>query len=578
MAQLHGGTTPKFGAIIDLLLIALLAVLCIGVADPRGNFPLNDDWSYGLTVQRLMDRGEFRPLGWVSMPLLTHVLWGGLFTSLMGFSFEVLRYATLVSAVLGVLALYGLIWEITASRRAALLCSALLGFNPVFFALSHTFMTDVPFSSLCVAAAWFLTRYLKRRSNVDYVLALGLIVAATLSRQLAIALPVSFCAILLMKDGLRNTQSVVMAWVPLALSACLLGGIKAWMSSTGRLPALYNAQSDELLRVLHHPGELVGAVSYNGLLMLVYSGLFLFPLLISVFARWLASMGARAWRTTAAAFMVVALLVVISKLTGHALHTMPMGENILFKGGIGPMVLKDVYALGLNPVPELPKLLWLAVTGLSLLGSVMLTALLMEGVATWVRNTLRPTEQEYEQAWLGMFFLLAVAVYAAPVLATHLFDRYLILVVPLMAAALLTFFPVPAPSVTTWRSLPSVLGLVLVMGLAVLATLGTKDYLSWNRVRWQALRSLMQDEHVSPARIDGGFEFNGLYLYNPSYAKTTTKSWWWVSDDQYLLACGPVPGYQIIQTYAYRHHLPSYEGKVYVLKRETLGVTQFRAH
>ena len=66
-------------------------VLAIVLVYPFGEFPINDDWSYADTVRRLVEHGEWRLNAWTSMTLATQVLWGWLFSQLMGFSFTTLR-------------------------------------------------------------------------------------------------------------------------------------------------------------------------------------------------------------------------------------------------------------------------------------------------------------------------------------------------------------------------------------------------------------------------------------------------------------------------------------------------------
>ena len=63
----------------------------------------------------------------------------------------------------------------------------------------------------------------------------------------------------------------------------------------------------------------------------------------------------------------------------------------------------------------------------------------------------------------------------------------------------------------------------MVLPSGILTIGATHDYLSWNRVRWQALHNLMQEPQISPNDIDGGFEFNGWYLYDYKYKKVLTK-------------------------------------------------------
>ena len=83
---------------------------------------------------------------------------------------------------------------------------------------------------------------------------------------------------------------------------------------------------------------------------------------------------------------------------------------------------------------------------------------------------------------------------------------------------------------------------MLLAGTAWFAVSATHDYLAWNRARWAALADLTQRDHVDPSRIDGGFEFNALHYYGRRPARSGL-SWWWVQDDEYRVAFGPMDGY-----------------------------------
>jgi hypothetical protein len=91
---------------LDLLIIVALWCVAAFFVNPLGNFPLNDDWSYGTAVKRLLEGDGFRPTGWTAMTLVSQVIWGALFCIPWGFSFTALRFSTLTLALLGICCLY----------------------------------------------------------------------------------------------------------------------------------------------------------------------------------------------------------------------------------------------------------------------------------------------------------------------------------------------------------------------------------------------------------------------------------------------------------------------------------------
>jgi hypothetical protein len=95
----------------------------------------------------------------------------------------------------------------------------------------------------------------------------------------------------------------------------------------------------------------------------------------------------------------------------------------------------------------------------------------------------------------------------------------------------------------------------------------THDYFGWNRSRWQGLDYLMEDLHVPPGQIDGGFEFNGWYGYDVNYRERAGVSWWWVQNNEYVVAFGPLDGYREVLRVPYDRWLQGAQGNLVVLAR-----------
>jgi len=135
---------------LDLAVITFLWVSAVAMVNPVGDFPLGDDWSYGLAVKHLVENGRYQPTGWTMMTLITQTLWGTLFSLPFGFSFTALRFSTLSLSLAGILGTYLLGRQLGGRRFPATAIALTLVFNAIYFALSHTFMTDVHFLALTV--------------------------------------------------------------------------------------------------------------------------------------------------------------------------------------------------------------------------------------------------------------------------------------------------------------------------------------------------------------------------------------------------------------------------------------------
>jgi hypothetical protein len=168
--------------------------------------------------------------------------------------------------------------------------------------------------------------------------------------------------------------------------------------------------------------------------------------------------------------------------------------------------------------------------------------------------------------------VLAGFINVAPYLFYGFYDRYLLMLVPLLAAAMISVSGrFPELAVMEATRTPRAIAFALLALWGVISIAGTRDYLTWNGLRWQALNELMQTRNVGPELIDGGAEFNGYYLYDPAYKATPNKSGWWVQDDVFQIGFGVVPGYTAIEQYDYWHWFPPHHQKIVVMQRNAVN-------
>ena len=153
-----------------------------------------------------------------------------------------------------------------------------------------------------------------------------------------------------------------------------------------------------------------------------------------------------------------------------------------------------------------------------------------------------------------------------------IYDRYLVILIPFLYASIATLLVADYTNHT--KSLKAkekffwVLALVIIGFFFVFSVCGTRDYLTWNRARWEILNDLTEGRHMKAEDIDGGFEFNGLHAYTPDYQRTPDKSWWWVQGDKFVVAFGSIPGYSVIQEHKYRKWMsPTHDGSIVLLEK-----------
>jgi hypothetical protein len=239
----------------------------------------------------------------------------------------------------------------------------------------------------------------------------------------------------------------------------------------------------------------------------------------------------------------------------------PLG-NVLYNFGIGPKLLKDAEIGKLNYDFSLPPLAINSVRTFCFAGALMLFYYCFSFVVNWFKQTNRATLAK-ENAFTFFSFLNIIFLFGTFIIPDFFFDRYL---VQMIFPFIIVLIPYIATLGTNLRNTYFAFGVACLIGL--FSIFATHDYFEWTRARWQGIHYLLDDLKASPSEIDGGFEFNGWYQTKyKDDPNNTTKSWWFVTDDQYMLSFSPMEGYEIIRQYPYKKYLTFETGYIYVLRK-----------
>ena len=554
--------------IINALIIIFLWIVMSILVNPLGDFPLNDDWVYGRAAQSIVKEGNFTLSGGnTSANLVAQAFWGALFCLPFGFSFSALRISTLTLGLIGVLASYGLLREARASRTISFIGAFLIEVNPIYFGLSNTFMTDVPFFAVATMSLYFLIQGLNHNRKVEIIFGILLSYLSILIRQNGIIIPVAFGFAYIFKNGISKSN-IAMAIIPTLIGICLQLSYQSWLELTNRTSPNFNLQSRYLIEAIFSGNILPvirGSIG-NTLLALIYIGLFTFPLIIPMFATRFRTLPLRDRRVIVFAIPTLSISILMIIRLVKKDFIMPYKGNILTDFGLGPLTLHDTFFLksSYSFTPTILKQFWIALTIIAVFSSV----LLMYYLLITAKQLLQKPEniQSSNPKWMNILVILSILLYYLPIGAMGGgFDRYMLLLMPLLMVLVVScdqkiiqLYPINKYMISI------ALAIILIYGGFTVGA--THDYLSWNRIRWQALDGfLLHDLKVSPNKIDGGYEFNCWYLYNPNdtYANKfevnpnkTDKSFWYVDRDDYMITFGSLPAYYELKRYQTGRWLP----------------------
>ena len=194
------------------------------VVNPIGEFPLNDDWSYVLSTKLFAEKGMIDFCDWIAVPLIAQVFYGAVWVKIFGFSFTVLRLSTIALGGLGVIGTYRLLKEHCTQDLYVIIGTLLVAFNPIYFSLSYTFMTDVPFFVCSIWSIRYFLIYLKKKQTSAFYIAVLIALLATLIRQSGLAIFISFAITYLMDSkilGRMSPTALIMPIAPLSIRKML---------------------------------------------------------------------------------------------------------------------------------------------------------------------------------------------------------------------------------------------------------------------------------------------------------------------------------------------------------------------
>ncbi len=528
---------------IVFLLFAIFWTICCLIINPVADFPLNDDWSYALSVKSLAVDGNLEYCGWMSMTLFFQVLWGSLFVKIFGFSFTVLRFSTIVLAFFGSWFTWRLFTELRIHSGMAFLYAAVISLNPIFLNLSMTFMTDVPFYTFAIASTFYLLRYMNTHKRGFLIAGIVLMCCAILIRQLGLAVPAGFFLFGIYR---RKYFYTIPLLIGLLCFAVYQFSVPYFIEDLGRSNEINNLL---LERVLQNPFQTLMDIIKRSIIFFIYFGLFFAPILIFLhmpkgkYVDWL--------------WLVIALVSTYILFSVDFL--MPLNKNILVDFGIGPRTLYDVHVTEETDLSTLPIFSRLQFTFIGLMFGLKV----VEGVfrkVVWLRTTSFQRPNSY------MVMICIGICYLIPIMAVDNFDRYYLFLFPIVVALIANYLTIRR---TLWKGVQWVF---MTTFLCMFTFLGNSYYFAWNRARWQGIEYLVNDLKVPTNRIDGGFEYNGWYNYNPDDFNDNVKNLW-VPNDDYRICFESINGYEVIKEYPYREWLKfGSERTVKVLRKE--GITE----
>lgn len=473
---LHLSTLP--------LLVGLVSAGLIVYFDLGTPLPFNDDWLYAWSAQHISLDGIQR-LPWQFGTAYPQAVWGWLTT--FGQAQEpYLRLTILPFVLLAAVSSYRIARTLGADKLWSGMAAVALLTTPVYLNLSTSFMSDVPYCALMLAAADAGVRWVQDGNARGQFVAWTAL--AILQRQVGAGIVAALTLALLLgwrsrRPGSRDLIWLGATWV--AVFAITLGpvvlGLRTQIEQS-YLDLVLNSQGAYLQRAWEYLPAMLG--------------IFLIPFAAGILfqRRGAESLPLRSPRNlitlVAVALGGIGLFAAIGQLTSR---------QEIFPGDIWSRAGYVITSRGTKP-SVYPEGVWLVVE-VAAIGSAAILLLLR--ARSWAKISILPA---------AMFLLIAAAVQMVEIMLTFTFDRYY-----LVPAALLV--PVVA-TIASRSALPRVaLAWAMLASLAGLSmhVVAQQDYEAWQVARDKAARFAYQ--FAAPETVLVGYEPYAVYVVVPEYER-----------------------------------------------------------
>jgi hypothetical protein len=491
----------------DGLFCALLMTICLLLAYPFVEMGFIDDWSYIKTTQTFLQTGHFIYNGWAAMPLGWQVLWGALFSKLLGFSFIHVRLSILPLAAASVYLYHQILIRFGLARTYAIFGALALALSPIFMLMSASYMTDIPGLFCTLLCLYLCQRALA--ASMDRAALGWLYFAAVANIGGGTVRQTAWLGVLVMVPST--------AWLLRRRRGLLMGGALLWLAGViGVLACMHwvNHQPYFVPESVSHGSFALGALKHafkqeiQALLCLL---LLLFPILVAWFplARFLPRR-LLLWASVISSVLLTGFLLYCTKhgiLESWTAPWIPHVVGLLRDGGVGTIP---------GPVPFAFQNWQRIIITAFVLGAALLFCL---HPFTRVWGSTRRSPVPESLSWYQMFWLLApftLSYLGALILqgtTATIWDRYLL---PLQAVGIIFLLryhqDLAAPGsrrlVSSFSlSRPHVLSYLALLVFAYYSIAGTHDCFAVDRARLQAVEEV-RHAGVPRTAIQGGFEYD----------------------------------------------------------------------
>jgi hypothetical protein len=530
--------------VLSIVLVFLFAEL---IVNPIGNFPLNDDWWYAYAYRKLFEESGSDKFPWGATSLVGQLILTKSYAFFAGCSYTALRLFTLILSFLCITFIFKILTRrLKVDATSAFVLCVIFLFSPLYLSLSNSYMSDVPFLFFLSGGFYFYLIYKESRSFFHLLVCIVFFTFSILTRQLTIA----FLIAIVVADLITRRKVSMVSLAVLFVPGVVLFFFELWIQTKITNP-IYTYVFFRNLPILNKigPFDIFINLCKRWIHFINYSGFVLFPILIPYLLHYLKTVS---YRVISKDFLIA---LVLSVPVFISMNKFPLG-NYLYNFGIGPDTLYDFFTPQYGATLNAP-ILFLFMKALAYVSSFALLLVFVNFVFSTFPDLKKETLAANSNSIL--FISCLCFYYGAMCCTCAIFDRY---IVPFTFFAVLLLHKQFIPLFSKNYSLYVSLSLLILF-----STLGTKDYLNSNRVRWEVVRILKEEFQASDKDINAGYEHEGSCFpetedWYPKWTNTTPNL--------YMVTRQNFKNYIKLGFYAYQQYMPWRKDTLFYSKLDTI--------
>ncbi len=490
-------------------ILFVFVCICLYVS-PTSPGALNDDWTYSNTLFEFMESNKINTSQWQTIPALPQQIIGYFSCRIFGKNYNVLQYTNILWACLCAMFFFKICTQYVTKTNDVVLLTCLFIFNPLFLSLSNTYMPDISSLALTIICLHFMLK--KHPQNLLNILFLTMFcILAILQKQSNFYLPVSFFIYSLLSKKFFSSKLV---FIPLFTS--LIVYFLLHQNIFSFVPQNFNYQQTQLLQDIRQNFlKTIVKAGYYSINTITTLGILTLPISIFLFKK-----------NKISKLDYLILLIACITFLGKCIYTgkyFPATGNIFYSKGIGPILLTSYSSHLILPDTPALKIFW---TCIGILGIL----------SFWTSYIhLKKTVVNFKKT--SVFIIIAIIMYASPILCIYMNDRYVIVIYSLML-----IWYTQNPIKTSNKILFSIV-LYVIISISLV-----KEYFNIHQSKNEIVKELTNNA-IPFKEIDAGFENYMTHFFNfDEYLSLSYKENWWHKNQTYVISLNPnIPNYQPIK-------------------------------